>query len=292
MDKRLRYALVILSVVFIMNIYLISKVNYLTGRVNNLNNSRLQLESMMRQSVNEVQGVVHQMQKEQEWITPVEVNVGEFIGDKRKVKLSWQIRDYPLGAPVIFNLQKSGENEFQEIKATSKGGGNFEVEIEVPQESEPRWEVIYHYLGERNADAKLERVAEEQKRIAEYKYYITVEDDGRLQSGQLSRMNLGKVAQQYVFLQVDARIHDDHQNYMIFVDSEKAHMQVKKMWVEVYQDEEIIERQEAEYPQPFNRPADIKWVPKDRKFDSVSLHVEYENGKKFSKEIWNTQMDN
>lgn len=267
-------------------------MNYLTDRINDLNNSRFQLESMMRQSVTEVQGVVHQIQKEQEWITPVEVNVGEFTGDKRKVKLSWQVRDYPLGAPVTFNFQKSGENEFQEIKATSKGGGNFEVEIEVPQESEPRLEVIYHYLGERNYDAKLERVVEEQKRSAEYKYYITVEDDGRLHSGQVSRVNLGKVAQQYVSLRVDAGIHDDYQNYMIFVDSEKAHMQVKRMWVEVYQDEEIIERQEGEIPQTFNRPIDITWVPKDRKFDSVSLHVEYENGKIFSKEIWNTQMDN
>lgn len=304
MEKWFRAGLVLLVISLVFNIYTAIKLSVLTSKVNALWNNRIDktaLENVVHQGITDLQSLLRQIREEQRWITPVKVELGKRSKDIQKIKLSWQIKDYPQGAPVTFYYREPGAANFKPLPATSVGGGHFQVELEMKSKLAPYWSISQVYKDYKENVAKR---SDESTRISAsnysshvYDYYIALQDENRIRSSEVETIDLGKVSMMLVApLQVRLEIDKDNDQFKVTLlerSTKEPEIKVAGVLLEVYHDnkklaEEKLSITQKEKHVDWEMPIyEVVWNAKGQPFDHLYLRVEYENGEKVWQEIFN-----
>lgn len=302
LEKWFRAGLVLLVISLVLNIYTASKLSGLTNKVNALWVSRIDktaLETVIRQGITDLQSLLRQIREEQRWVTPVKVEPGKRSKDKQKIKLSWQIKDYPQGAPVTFYYREPGAAKFKSLPATPVGGGHFQVELEMKCKLAPDWGISQVYKEnavERSRESTVESVSKSNCSSYVYDYYIALKDGNRIRSSEVETIDLGKVPMMLVApLQVKLEIDKYKDQFKVTLlerSTKEPEIKVDRVLLEVYHNNKKLAEEEVPVARKekhgnWEIPIyELVWNPKGQPFDYLYLRVEYENGETVRQEIF------
>ncbi len=283
--QRTNLLIIMLGISLIFNYFIFEKVENLQNDINYLQSNWDSLDSSVDRVNNRITHAMTEFEKEQRWISPVIQEV-----ESRKIKLSWQVKDYIEDTPVYFYYRLPNENTFTEVLAKPSGGGGFMVGIPFKMEPEPQWYVSISY--EDNRSMSVQHESKESNQEYNINYYISVKEGDRIRSSEETsiRLNVNKL-NTYSFLDVNVGIQSQNKQYdvsLIEFTGEEPKVKIKKAILEVYQKNEIIAKKELEKQSNSNdnySNFNVSWFPNEQSFDKVLIKVEYDNGKAFERDI-------
>jgi hypothetical protein len=194
--ERSRYlmaGLLILSVC--LNIYALNRIGDLSAAIREARNQVLRMQDSLDHGLDWVNNAVEKMREEARWMSRVEVTPGEPLDGIQPMTLSWQVREYPVGASVTLYLRERGRSEFTPYPAENTGGGGFRITFDHTIQPEPHISIAYSDEG--SSSAKRESVVSESSgvyRTGQYEYYVTMTDGREMKTTEVSQLNIRQEA--------------------------------------------------------------------------------------------------
>ncbi len=186
--------LLILSVC--LNIYALNRIGDLSTAIVEARNEVSRLRDFLDQGLGSVGSMVERIREEARWMSRVEVTPGEPLDGIQPMTLSWQVREYPVGASVTLYLRERGESEFTPYPAENTGGGGFRITFGHTVQPEPHVSIAFSVEGE-----KRESVVSESSgvyRTGQYEYYVTMTDGHEMKTTEVSPLNVRQEASDLV----------------------------------------------------------------------------------------------
>jgi hypothetical protein len=137
------------------------------------------------------------MREEAEWITPVDITVGDLSEEEVSLLATWQIKDFTEGSPVTFYWKAPQDQAFREIAAQRLGGGRFQAEMKEPATVRPDVIVSYGSAGGGKQDKAPARPSPEQAMM--YTYFVTMETGGMVKSADARNTDLSKLSAAFTY---------------------------------------------------------------------------------------------
>lgn len=197
--ERSRYlmaGLLILSVC--LNIYALSRIGDLSAAIREARNQVSRMQDSLDRGLDWVNNAVEKMREEARWMSRVEVTPGEPLDGIQPMTLSWQVREYPVGASVTLYLRERGEPEFTPYPAESTGGGGFRITFDHTIQPEPHVSISF---SAESSSGKRESVVHESSgvyRTGEYEYYVSMTDGREMKTTEVSPLNVQQEASDLV----------------------------------------------------------------------------------------------
>jgi len=293
LERWFRVAVLLLALSVLLNIWAIYRLRILSEEVIAIRLLPIGTTDIERR-IAELEAMLRQIREEQRWITPVQPELGTRVGDTQKVKLTWQIKEYPPGASVTFYYRERGADEFEAMPATSAGLGRFQVELEIERQVAPQWVISRVYKGK--TAVRTDQVALPTPFSHLYEYYITVEDGECIRSSEVGTIDLRKVSMMTVPpLQVQLEIDEEKDQVRVTLferATREPEIKLARAFLEVYAGEVKLAEEELQVAGT-DRHGDwdvpiyevVWWNSRGRFFDRLYLRVEYDNGETVRQDI-------
>jgi hypothetical protein len=209
---RSRYLLVGLLVISVcLNIYALNRIGDLTAAVRDAMREMSRIKDSVYNGLDSVGDALHRMREEARWISKISVTPDEPSDGIQPVTLSWQLREYPIGASVTMYLRERGASEFTPYAAESTGGGGFRIKFDHVVRPEPL--VSITFSAESSSPAKRESVVSKSSgvfRTGEYEYYVTMTDGREMRTTEVASLDIKQEAGGLVSpISVDIRALED-----------------------------------------------------------------------------------
>ncbi|HHV64200.1 MAG TPA: hypothetical protein GXX46_03880 [Peptococcaceae bacterium] len=305
-DKFLTLAL--LAVLFL-NFFLVTQINELKNRLENLNYNYQNLQSSFHSLTEDVNHSLERFTREQSWITPVQINEDKSRVDSEKalVVLNWQIKDFIEGSEIVLHYRNTDSEEFRTIAAESSNTGFFEASLPLEMKAEPSWEINVSISGKkRQAEGAAEIIPEKtveristKERDAEQalQCYVSMKTKGQVKSSELSYLNYSYLAHKnYESVHGHVRI-DGSKHYIQLTGMGIGSNAIKSIYAEFYSGQKLIDKKEipaqdvqikSNMPKPEGGEINhysLEYDSGSEKITGIILEVTYSSGDSFSKEI-------
>ena len=285
-DRRLFFILVI---VLIINISLLWKVGDLINQVQNLRFNYNSLQSSINSISGNVNSSLDRFTREQSWITPVRVDDGKtrVDGENGLAVLNWQVKDFKEGAEVVFHYRQKEGGEFETVPAQNKGDGFFEVEIPFEIRVEPYWEIGVSKRtagGTVTSEHKVKPVGPDYQSIS---YYVSMKTGEVTRSSEIAYVDvayLAKIKYETIVGHVD--INNDR--YHISLVEPHNGSRFQSVTVKLFDGVRLIAEKAMEVRDIHDsrKTYGLDYVVDSKDLSRMVIHVEYEDGKAFDKEIF------
>jgi hypothetical protein len=285
-DRRLFFILVI---VLIINIILLGKVGDLNSQIQRLRHEYNNLQSSISSISSNVNSSLDRFTREQSWITPVHVDDGKtkVDGEKGLAVLNWQIKDFVEGAEVVFHYRQNENGEFETVLVQNKGDGFFEVEIPFDIRVEPYWEirVSKRIVGGTKTSAHMaEAPGPDYQSVS---YYVSMKTGDVTRSSEIAHVDvayLAKIKYETIVGHVD--INNDR--YHISLVEPHNGSRFQSVTVKLYNGVRLIAEKAMEVRDVHDsrKTYGLDYVVDSKDVSRLVIHVEYEGGKTFEKEIF------
>ena len=285
-DRRLLFILVI---VLIINIILLGKVGDLNSQIQSLRHDYYNLQSSISSISGNVNSSLDRFTREQSWITPVRVDDGKtrVQDEKGLAVLNWQIKDFREGAEVVFHYRQSETEEFKAVQAQNKGDGFFEVEIPFDIRVELYWEVDVSKRtmgGTVTSEKKVKPSGPDHQTVS---YYVSMKTGEVTRSSEIAYIDvayLAKIKYETIVGHVD--ISNDRYHISLFEPHNSSSFQ--SVTVKLYNGSRLVAEKVMEVRDVHDsgKTYRLDYVVDSQDVSRLVIHVEYEDGKTFEKEIF------
>lgn len=281
------------------NILLLKRIDELENKINRLDSKTHIIESSINSIPNHINSFLNKVKRLESWITPVRLDVKKMDPNTLELKASWQIKNYKNGSDVTFHykINNKENTDFEKVDATMKSDGYFEVSFPVKEEIQPKWQVIVRRqskersVEEKNGASATSQVVKKTSKTLDY--YVSMKNNDNVKSSELSHYNLDAFANGlYGILTTDLFISNDdvynihlHNNYVL-----KNSIGIKNVKLKSYNYDKPISTTKleySEYPDSNEGSYHVSYQNTANDFNRLVLEVEYDNGKVFTKEIYN-----
>lgn len=292
MEKFKQLVVVLLSLSLVFNAVLLYRQNEIGDQVKTINNSFNKLEGAINSVTHQVNSMLSDMAREQRWITPAEVDIGDADLDTGEtvVNLKWQIKDYRQGAETTFFYRQGNTGDYQTVPVETKGGGYFEVAVPLKLNVEPYWdiEVYSRASGAKQRVVKPVPVQESINSSNNISYYISVEKDGSIKSSEIQSAGLEKIAHDLYGLPL-LRLDIDNNKYGIFLNERtRGKARLYSATLRVYNGDTLVSELPLEYreePRGDGEGYSIQYERDQQNPGRLVIIARYDNGKEFQREI-------
>lgn len=195
-----------LSGSLIMNFMLISKVNGLNNRLDNVSSEQQNILHSVNSQSGEMQQILNQFKEELSWIGPVEMDVNtNGLGEgQAQVRFKWQVKERETDSKVFFHYATGTNSEFEKLQVEELEQGLFQAKIPITVKLEPLWDV--RVIESRSNMEEMTETAKEEVRMEQYslKYFVSVESGVAVKSSEVQSESLDYLGtNQYGILQGD-----------------------------------------------------------------------------------------
>ncbi len=290
----------------IMNYTLLTRLEAVNNRINDLANQQQMVVNTVNAQVNQINNTINKIKEDQSWLSAVKVETVMDESDKNRamVNFEWQVKELQNDSEVLFNYKKNEETEYSSIEAIDMGNGLFKVVMPIEIDLEPVWNSYIHDNGG-NSNKEPIRVMEESKKEharlnqLSFNYYVSVSHGDMIQSAEINTVRIEDMgARYYGYLEVRTNIHKDD-TYNLSITSGKMYdnsIYLKEAHLEKYRDGQLIGSEkltETDIIYEGGMPAgeDINELYTNASgekldYSSLVLKVVYSDGSTFEKEIY------
>lgn len=231
------------------------------------------IQGIVEDDLKDIKEEIKQIKEDQQWISKIDVSHIGSISDKQLFKFDWSIKESKSGSEVIFYAKNSEQDTYEKLKVYSMSQGYYSAELQIPVVDGPEW-VIRHSDYEGDIDT-----LNFSPNI--YDYYVVLQDGERVLTSNVENINLSRLSQLYSTIHVEMMTNKDNKPIEVKLFSEENKINTKALILKVHSGNSI-EEFEADGEKLWG-----SWVLNDKAFDKLIIRAEYEDGKAFSKEIWN-----
>lgn len=196
--ERSRFLMVgFLALSICLNIYALSRIGDLSTAIGEARKEVSHLRDSLDHGLDWVGNTVENLREEARWISKVDVTPGEPSNGFQPVTLSWQVREYPVGASVTLYLREHGGSDFTPYPAESTGGGGFRITFDHTIQPEPLVSIAYSSNNDSEPPEKRESVVSESSpmyRTGQYEYYVTMTDEREMRTTELFSLHIKQEA--------------------------------------------------------------------------------------------------
>ena len=212
-----------LSGSLIMNVMLISKMNELSNRLDNVSSEQQNLLYSVNNQSGEMQQAFNQFKEELSWLGPVEmdVNTNAPREGQAQVGFKWQVKEWQKDSKVFFHYATGTNNEFEKVQAEGLEQGLFQAKVPINVKLEPLWDVRVIDSGSNTEE--MSGTVKEEERMDQYslKYFISVESGDAVKSSEIQTESLDYLGtNQYGILSGD--IHSQGKNASVTLRQQKT----------------------------------------------------------------------
>ena len=201
--------------------------------------------------------------------------------------LNWQIKDFVEGAEVVFHYRQNENGEFETVPAQNKGDGFFEVEIPFEIRVEPYWEIGVSKRtagGTVTSEHKVKPVGPDYQSIS---YYVSMKTGEVTRSSEIAYVDvayLAKIKYETIVGHVD--INNDR--YHISLVEPHNGSRFQSVTVKLFDGVRLIAEKAMEVRDVHDsrKTYGLDYVVDSKDLSRMVIHVEYEDGKAFDKEIF------
>ncbi len=201
MEKLLRTCVVLLVAGVILTAYSGVKVNTMTRELQDLKNGSADAGGYQWQSLQSelasLRNALHDLKESTEWVTSIDIIIGERRDDLVPVFIDWQVKELPEDAIVTLYLKHADDLDYTAYEAFSTGGGGYRAVLELPYRLNPevRISISYTHSGSRPGSSEAIATAPRPAEYPEdlYDYYIGMSGGGQIKTTEASSLDLGKV---------------------------------------------------------------------------------------------------
>jgi ribosomal protein S8 len=290
----------------ILNFTLLSKLDDIDNKMNNLSNYQQQVVNTVNAQVSQINNTINQIKEEQSWLSAINVETTMDESDKSKamVNFEWQVKELQNNSEVLFNYKKNEENDYHSIEAIDLENGFFRVVMPVEVTLEPVWN---SYIFDRGSHSNIEpvRVMEGRKEAYEslnqlsFDYYISVSHDDMIKSAEINTVRIEDMGARYFgYLEVRTDI-DKNNNYNMSLISGKMYntsIYLKEVYLEKFRNGQLVETEKIEersiayeggMPAREDTNEFYKQTSEEKlDYSSLVLKVIYSDGSVFEREIY------
>jgi hypothetical protein len=275
----------------VMNLMLISKVNELNNRVDNVSSEQQNLLHSVNGQTNELQQAFNSFKEEQSWLGSVEMDVNTAASGKGQAEalFNWQVKEWQTDSQVFFHYAIGTNIEFEKLQAEQLEQGLFQVKVPITVKLEPLWDV---QLSESGSNMEEMSKMEKEAQMDQYslKYYITVESENVVKSGEIQSESLDYLGtNQFGILQGD--IHRSGKNASVTLMQHRTSGEtsvIEEAYLLKYQNDRFIGKEalQLEDEQDDNfRLFQLRDISQYKEGMRFVIKVVYQDGTIFEKEV-------
>lgn len=281
-------------IVLILNLIMLSKIGDLTNQIRNLSHDYNNIQSRLDSISGNVNNTLAQFTREQNWITPVQVNneKTEVETEEGEAVLNWQIKDYQEGAEVIFHYRESESDEFKAIPAVHKGNGFFEANMPLKVKVEPFWEINVTKIIDSGKNSRAtvtnEVAATPYGHSQAIGYYVSMKMKDIIKSSEISYFDLAYLTNiKYEPIRGHIDISNNKYHFSLY-EHYPANNNYESLKAIFYDGSNVIAEKDVEVRQNDNNTK-VYYLLYDAGSHNIShivLQVKYTNGSTYEKEIY------
>lgn len=288
-NKYLGNIIILLLVVSLsFNIFAFKKICSLRD---GLKNQDARIQQVINEYLGPIKSKLDRIEEQNNWLTPVVLKAGETAGESQALVFSWQVKEYPVGAPVILYYRLDNEDDFIPVKAESAGGGNFTVQLQIPKSLKPEWSIKYLDEASDLQPPKTSHKIEGTDGGTTLNYYITMQDGNKVFTSEEKSVNISKIVQ--VAAPINISVSYSQGEYRITLaetQKEKPEITIKQAALEIYKDGNKLEEIPFKKKTPLEEQGrqeiwrsplfEAVWTS-DKNSGELSFYIEvvYSNGK-------------
>lgn len=198
MERLFRTCVALLVVSLLLTTYSGLKVNTMARQLEELRNGAVNASAQQLQNLqselSSVRRALQELQEAAEWVTPVDITIGQRQGDIIPVAMDWQVKELTEGSTVTLYLKHEDDLDYTTYEASSTGGGGYRVILEYPYRIDPELKVgITHTYSKPGHKESIQAVPPIGYSENRYDYYISVSAGGQLRTTEVGSIDLGKV---------------------------------------------------------------------------------------------------
>ncbi|NPV93037.1 MAG: hypothetical protein HPY50_19900 [Firmicutes bacterium] len=284
-------ALSLLALSLILNLALFSRMGSLNDLERSVNDSNNRVQSSINLLNGQVNHLLNQIEKEQRWITPAEVDFTQPdpASGETTANLKWQIKEYDQDARVTLYYRLSDKADFTAVPVESKSGGYFEAAVPLKVTPEPYWDINISTRANSSSQRAVRPVpVQEGAGPADtLAYYVSVEKGGSVKSSEIQVTGLEKLSfKTYGPLTLSLNIDGLKYNISLFEHAEGKN-RISGAALRVYSGENLVaEKPLAHRTEPGGGGAyTTQYERSAQAQERLVVNIRYDNGSEFQKDI-------
>ncbi|SHG82779.1 hypothetical protein [Ornithinibacillus halophilus] len=297
-EKYLKYISIFVGVALvislIMNVTLISKVDELQFRMDQLSTTQHDIMNNVHTQTGQIESALAEFKEEQSWISPIQFNFNKENEEDgtTEAKFEWQIKELEEDSEVVFHYAFGDEEEFTDIPVEAIEQGLYQVTVPLKLDVEPQWDIFIRNETNHSEMMKPD-IDEKEREKSKLRYYVTVSSDDMVKSNDIRWEYMDYFgASKYGIIQTDVDLMDDiyHVN-VTYHGVDQSSIVVDEVYLLKYQGNNLIGEEEITIENGNHSiENEIRFfhLYEQEMYEDMRLVIKtvYSNGDSFEKEVY------